>query len=172
MKRKLAQFLNVGLGAACFGLGAYFLWPTIHSKIAADNFECAFDAVSTENAYYFGRLGRPIRQISLTGFIDDPFDKVLYDFEGEALVSSETETITASARGSVFVNEEGEPNGLLLTLENDQFGQDWLNVFTLNEDGILDFSQSRAFVFSDQARGEPFRLTYPLVMRCDARLAL
>ena len=162
---------NVGSFVACLTLAAYVSWSVAQSKLAADNFKCTFDAVSTENAFSFGNLKQPIKSISLAGFIDDPFDAVLHRFAGDALITTEGETIEAAARGSVFVDDSGDPIGIMITLENERFGQDWLSITTLRDDGVLDYNQSQAFLYSDQARGDPFRLTYPVTMRCEATLS-
>lgn len=127
--------------------------------------------MSTGNAFSFGSLKRPIKSISLTGFIDDPFDEVLYRFAGDAVITAEAETIEATARGSVFVDDNDNPIGIMITLENERFGQDWLSITTLREDGMLDYNRSQAFLYSHQARGDPFRLTYPVKMRCEATIS-
>lgn len=169
MTEKMTRLFNLIPIAFLTGLAAYVWWPVIQPK-PSDNFTCRFEADSTENRFSFGALKRPIKRISLTGYIDDPFDEVLYDFAGHAVVEVGSEKIAASARGSVFIDSKGEPVGVLLILENRRFGQDWLDISTLNQDGVADYSQSQAFLYSDQARGDPFRLTYPVVMNCDAKL--
>ena len=117
----MKQLLGVGVWVAFMAATAYFWWPISKQKLAADNFECSFDAKSTENMYSFGGLKLAVKSISLKGYIDDPFDGVLYDLSGDAVVLAGTDSIAASARGSVFIDENGEPRGLLLVLENENF---------------------------------------------------
>lgn len=171
MNNSLKLLFNVGSFVVCLALAAFVMWPIVQSKLASDNFKCSFDAMSTENEFSFGNLKQPIKSISLAGFIDDPFDEVLYRFTGDALITAEGETIEATAHGLVFVNDRGDPIGIMITLENERFGQDWLSITTLRDDGMLDYNQSKAFLYSDQARGDPFRLTYPVTMRCEAALS-
>jgi len=159
-------------GVAIFwGALIYFWFPIIQPHVAADNFECDFDAESTENVFAFGGLSQPIKRITVRGHVDDPFEERLYDFSGRAIVEIEDQKFETSARGSVFIDNVGNPNGVLLTLENDRFGRDWLNIMTLNDDGILEFSEVRAYLFSDQSKGDPFRLSYPVTMDCSSTLA-
>lgn len=161
--------LNIGFFLITVGVVVYTQWPIFRPK-PADNLTCHFSAESTKNQYSFGGLQQPIEDISLSGFIDDPFDEVLYDFNGDAVVQTNTTTIDVSARGSVFIDGSGQPIGVLLILTDERFGQDWLHISTLNSDGVADYSKSQAFLYSGQARGDPFRLSYPVNMKCTATL--
>lgn len=166
MTDKIKTLLNVAFFVGCFGLAASSFLPTVQSRLAADNFECAFEAVSTDNAFSFGNLKRPIKSITLTGVIEDPFEEVLYRFAGNAVITDGAGTFEATARGSVFLDDRGEPLGITITLKNDRFGQEGLTIATLGDDGRLDYDAAKAYLYSDQSRGDPFRLTYPANMRC------
>lgn len=143
----------------------YLDWP---KPAPSDNLTCEFRASSTVNAPSFIKLREPITTIRISGYTTSTSQKTLYDFKGRAIVTTSDKNIAATATGAVFLDTKGQPNGLLLDVEDDAFTPDGLHVMTLGKDGVVDFSTTQAFVMADPKPGSAKRLSYPVAMRCRA----
>ncbi|MBX7514441.1 hypothetical protein K3179_07745 [Qipengyuania sp. GH38] len=133
---------------------------TSHGKI-----ECEFAAEPGQSPLRLGRYTAPLEALTVVGDVYDPFENTLYDFEGESTYRIGARNVSADVRGSVFLNDSGDVIAVLLTLEDPDFGQQGASVTTLNDDGILDTANGRAYVYTDPK----FKLLHPLMMSCETR---
>jgi len=152
------------VGIAAF---TYFNWP---KKAPPDNFWCILQAKRGNQPRTFGKLREQITVVRITGLATKAKVDALYDFKGQASLSTATKIVPGSVQGDVFTDENGRPSGLLLWVNSSALGSDELEVTTLNRDGKLDFSQSEAFLHIGPNLGVSDRLSYPVAMDCRAKL--
>jgi hypothetical protein len=148
-------------------IAAYFNWP---KSAPPDNLTCDLQAKPGQKPRSFGKLNEPISNVRIVGLASKSQVDDLYDFEGRASVSTSTKSVQGSVRGNVFSDLNGNPNGLLLWITSAGIGSDDLGVATLNKEGILDESVSEAFLHLGPSHGVADRLSYPIAMRCRAKL--
>ena len=143
-------------------LGYYlFLWPEDEPVIAEIN--CSFAAREDQGPVRLGEYTAPLETLELTGDLSEPFKDRLYDFAGTALYRIEGKSIEAPARGSVFLDKSLKPVGLMVTVDDSNFDRNrGLSVDTLDENGMLDYSDNLAFAYTSRA----FKLSHPTSMDC------
>jgi hypothetical protein len=146
-------------------IAIYLDWP---KPVPPDNLTCEFHATSTANAPSFRKLRDPITTIRFSGYTTATSQRTLYGFKARATITTPKENVFAVATGTVFIDQKGQPNGLLVEVESDVFAPDGLHVMTLGKDGVVDFSTTQAFVMADPKPGSPNRLSYPVAMHCRA----
>jgi hypothetical protein len=169
MKNKTKQILLAASVATFIGFSVNLLWSGTESMLAADNFDCVFDAKSTENGASSGNSINAIKRITLTGYIDDPFKQNRYDFFGNATIYTQATVLEAYAGGHVHIDQDGTPLGVHLKIESERFGSDQIYLMTLNERGVEDYGRDQAYLFSSLAK-ETSRLSNPMAMRCNSEL--
>ena len=167
MNRLLKRW--VGLLPLVVGIAGftYFTWP---KEVPPDNFWCALQPKKDNRPRLFGKLREQIAVVRITGLATKTKVDALYDFKGRASLSTATKSVQGSVQGDVFADKTGRPSGLLLWVNSGALGSDELEVTTLNRDGMLDFSQSEAFLHIGPNLGASDRLSYPVAMSCRAKL--
>jgi|GEM_PF-1817360 len=150
------------LGPLGIILGYYlFLRPEAEPVIA--EISCSFAAREDQGPVRLGEYTAPLETLELAGDLSHPFKDRLYDFAGTARYRIEGSSIEAPARGAVFLDKSLKPVGLILTVEDSKFARNrGLSVSTLDEDGMLGYSEDLAFAFTSRA----FKLSHPMSMDC------
>lgn len=126
------------------------------------NISCTFNADPNQAPIKLGSLTAPIKSFKLSGYLDDPFEDRLYDFQGKAVLEIDGIDRNPNVRGSMFLNGQKEVIGLLIYVEDAGFGRDGLKVFTLDESGVLDYNSTEAQAFVN----EEFKFAHPLGYTC------
>ena len=130
---------------------------------ALGSVQCGFAAERGQAPIRLGRYRAPLASLTMTGDLYSPFRETLYNFEGKAKYSIEGKSVSADVRGSVFLDDSGRLHGIIITLEDANFGRYGAKIVTLDEEGLLDYSRERAFVYTTKE----FKLSHPLSMSCD-----
>jgi hypothetical protein len=159
----------VGLIPITVGIAAswYFTWPKTQQP---DNMWCVLQAPKGNQARSFRGLGNGIKAVRISGLAKKAKMHNLYNFKGQALISAATKDVSGSVDGSIFTDKTKQPNGLLLWITTSAIGSDQLSIATLNEGGAPDFSASQAFLHIGPNLGVSDRLSYPVAMRCRAKI--
>ena len=169
MENRTKQILLATGFAIFIGFSIYLWWPQLGPKLAADNFDCVFDAKSTDNVALSGNPIKTIERITLKGYIDEPFQQNRYDFSGKAKIFAQGTVLEASTGGHIHFDQDGTPLGVHLKFEDERLGGDEIFVMTLNKRGIEDYSRDQAYLFSSAAEDDA-RLLNPMAMRCNSDL--
>ena len=145
---------------------SYIFWFRAERALHAETFgdvTCEFTAQPGQPVIRLGEYRAPLQRLSVKGTLSDPFMREKFDFRGRGEYVIEGAAKSADVKGSVFVDEAGGVLGLFLVVEDQKFGH-WgkLNVLTLNEQGILDYSDERAYAYASRE----WRMSHPLDMKC------
>lgn len=150
------------IGGAALFVTASILIDSVFQEAPEPNVTCEMEAPASQNSPRLSVVPFPIRKITISGFIDRPFEGELYDFEGTAITYSDDIIVDRLARGSVFLDDNNHIDALTLSLETDLHSQTSLSLVTLNESGRLDSSQDTIFAFEKKE----FKLSYPMEYQC------
>ena len=138
-------------------------WHYLNREIEPEpNFKCTFVAQPDAAPVRFGNINGPISKIGIGGYLDDPFEGEVYDFEGRAKLEASGMLRSYLARGSVFVWEEGKVGDLSITLEVDPNAQRTLTLITFDRDGSLSEAPIVAYAFDMPE----LKLAHPMKYRC------
>ncbi len=110
-----------------------------------------------------GNYRAPLISAEIEGELSHPFEETLFDLDGSATYLIDGKHVEAVARGSVFLDESQRLKGLMLTIEDVDFGQRGLSLVTLDEQGRLDTSAAQAFAYTSRE----FKMSHPMQMNCE-----
>lgn len=145
--------------SALFGFTAYLLYRESEPD---PNFRCTFIASAEAASVRLGDFDGPIRRIGISGYLDDPFEKRAYDFEGRASFVVDGQTQSYLARGSVFIWEPGKVGDLMITISSDEYARRDFTLITYDKHGALSKKPNVAFAFDNP----DLKTVHPMQYRC------
>ncbi len=131
-------------------------------KAPDPNITCEMSAPDNQEGPPFSTVPSPIRKISVSGFIDDPFEKTLFDFEGTAVVSSDDKSVSRLVWGSIFLDDSNKVEALALYLGTEPYSSNSLSLTTLDSEGMLNSNREALFAHEEV----PLKMSYPMKYRC------
>ncbi len=157
----------IAIGAVVIGFVMVFIWQ--RPIAGTPNLTCRFHADPGQTAVQFGELRGPLSGMTLTGTLLRPEDGEYSDITGEASYTIGGLSRSAPVKGYVMLDANHAVEGLALKLEDHEaFGWKGLPIYTLNEDGRLNYNRHTAYAFSDPL----FKFAHPLTYSCTASHAV
>jgi hypothetical protein len=154
---------STGFAIILAGAIGALAWHYLIREVEPDpNFKCAFIAVPEAAAIRLGNLQGPIAKVGITGYLGDPFQENLYDFEGRAKLVVNGQSRSYLARGSVFLWEPGKVGDLSITVAADEYARRDFTLITFDKHGSLSKTPNVAFAFDDPA----LKLLHPMTYKC------
>ncbi|MDN3646039.1 hypothetical protein QWY75_07455 [Pontixanthobacter aestiaquae] len=158
-EQKKAALIIVGVTCV---MAVTFFVESMFDEAPEPNLACEMTALDNQQSPLISSVPSPVREIRVSGFIDDPFEGTLFDFGGKAVVQSDSASAHRRARGSVFLDENKTVESMTITLKTELYSQKGLSLATLNSEGTLDSSKDTVFAFEQKE----FKLSYPMDYRC------
>lgn len=154
-----AKLASIIVAGAIGGLA----WHYFNRQVEPEpNFKCTFTAKPEASPVTFGDIKGPIARIGIGGYLGDPFQKELYDFEGRANLVVGEQSRSFLARGSVFIWQPGKVGDLSITLSPDEYAPRTLTLTTFDKHGSLSETPNMAFAFENPE----LKLMHPMTYRC------
>ncbi len=157
--KRSAVVASILIGGAIGGLASL----DFSREVEPDpNFECTFVAKPDAAPVKLGDITGPIARIGIGGYLGDPFEEELYDFEGRATLLVDGQTRSYLARGSVFIWQPGNVDDLSITLSPDENARRDFTLITFDRNGSLSQEANMAFAFDNP----DLKLMHPMSYRC------
>lgn len=158
-KDRLKHYATIVVFGALAGLGTYYL---DHEAKPDPNFKCTFVAKREASPVKLGDVTGPIERIGIGGYLSDPFEKEVYDFDGRAAVLVDGQRRSYLARGSVFIWQPGKVGDLSITISRDEYARQDFTLITFDKNGSLSKDPNVAFAFDNP----DLKMIHPMSFRC------